>query len=373
MTSKLALAYLPILLLSIAACGGGAATQASAEASGTTATAAPAATASTRAATPSPAPTPTPVVRWPLTGLVAQDPAATKRRPLNVRLPNDPLARPQQGLAKADVVYELMVEGGITRYAAIFHSKDSSAVGPVRSYRFSDLHLTQMLKGALVASGATIEETDAVTTSINAKNMLSVDAVRDGAAYYRVGTRPAPNNLFANLLTAREAVNRAGGGAPVDVPAMKFLPAVEHDPATGGFAGSVAATTVTIPFQRDPVTFTWDDGSKGYRRSQAGVRTVDPDGSVAILARNVIVIHTNIWLTSVVQDIFGSLGLDYRMTGGGKVSVLRDGRRQDGTWKRDSPLDQFAFFDQQGNEISLSPGQSWIHFVYPDWVVPSSP
>ena len=373
MTSKRALAFLPILLLVSTACGGGAATQASPTPAGPGRTESPAPAATARPATPSPAPTPTPVVRWPLTGLVAQEPATVKRRPLNVRLPNDPLARPQHGLAKADVVFEMIVEGGITRYAAIYHSQNPAAVGPVRSYRFSDLHLTQMLKGALVASGATVEEKDAVTNSINAKNMISVDAERDGSAYYRVGGRPAPNNLFANLVTAREAVNRAGGGAPVDVPPLKFLPAVEHDPTAGGFAGSVAATTLTIPFQRDPATFSWDEGSKGYRRSQAGVRTVDPDGSLPILARNVIAIHTNIWLTSVVQDSFGSLGLDYRMTGGGKVSVFRDGRRQDGTWKRDSPLDQFTFFDQQGNEISLSPGQSWIHFVYPDWVVPHSP
>lgn len=373
MTSKRALVFLSILLLTAAACGAGAGTQASPEPTAAPGSAAPGATAAPRTAAPTPAPTPTPVVRWPLTGLVAKDPAATKRRPLNVRLPNDPAARPQQGLAKADLVFEMIVEGGITRYAAIYHSQNPAAVGPVRSYRFSDLHLTQMLRGALVASGATIEEKDAVTTSVNAKNMISVDADRDAAPYYRVGGRPAPNNLFANLQTAREAVNRGGGGTPVEVPSLKFLASAEHEPTAGGFVGSVTATTVTIPFQRDPATFTWDEGSKGYRRSQAGVRTVDPDGGVAILARNVIVMHTNIWLTTVKQDIFGSLGLDYRMTGGGKVSVFRDGRRQDGTWKRDGPLDQFTFFDQAGNEIQLSPGQSWIHFVYPDWVVPSSP
>ena len=372
MTSKRGLAFLPLLAVLIGACGGGAVSQPSP-------TPTPAATGQTapttapRTAAPTPSPTPTPIVRWPLTGLVAQEPAAVKRRPLNVRLPNDPAARPQQGLAKADVVFEMIVEGGITRYAAIFHSQNPQAVGPVRSYRFSDLHITQMLKGALVASGATNEETDAVTRSVNAGNMLSIDAVRHGQPYYRVGNRPAPNNLFANLEIARDTLNRIGGGNPVDVPAFKFLASVEHDPTAGGFAGSAPATTVTIPFQHAPATFTWDEGSKGYRRSQAGVRTVDPDGNVAVLARNVIAIHTNIWLTNVVQDIFGSLGLDYRMTGGGAVSVFRDGRRQDGTWKRDNPLDPFRFFDQQGNEISLSPGQSWVHFVYPEWVVPSSP
>lgn len=367
MTSNRWLAFLPVFAAVVAACGG-TASQASP---------APSAAATARAATapptPAPTPTPTPIVRWPLNGLVSQDPAAVKRRPLNVRLPNDPAARPQQGLAKADVVFEMIVEGGITRYAAIYHSQNPAAVGPVRSYRFSDLHLTQLLKGALVASGATVEEGDAVSRSVAAGNMLSIDEVRQSAPYYRVGGRPAPNNLFANLDVARQTLNQIGGGTPVDVPALKFLTTVEHDATAGGFVGSVIATTVTIPFQREPATFTWDEGSKGYRRSQAGVRTVDPDGAVPILARNVIAIHTNIWLTSVKEDIFGSLGLDYRMTGGGKVSIFRDGRRQDGTWKRDKPLDQFTFFDQQGNEISLSPGQSWIHFVYPEWVVPSSP
>ena len=382
------LAFLPALAVIVAACGDGTATQAT-TAPGATATATatarvatapptptptPAPTpAPTPTPTPAPTPSPTPIVRWPLTGLVSQDPAAVKRRPLNVRLPNDPLARPLQGLAKADLVFEMIVEGGITRYAAIYHSQNPAAIGPVRSYRFSDLHLTQLLKGALVASGATSEETDAVTRSVNAGNMLSIDAVRQSAPYYRVGSRPAPNNLFANLEVARQTLNQIGGGSPVSVPPLKFLAAVEHDPTAGGFTGSVPATTLTIPFQREPPTFTWDDGSKGYRRTQAGARTVDPDGAVPILARNVIAIHTNIWLTTVVQDSFGSLGLDYRMTGGGKVSVFRNGRRQDGTWKRDNPLDQFTFFDQQGSEISLSPGQSWIHFVYPEWVVPSTP
>lgn len=373
MTSSRWIALLPALAVLVAACGGP-----TAQASPTPPGASPAPTQATVAPSPAPtpsptpSPTPTPIVRWPLTGLVAQEPGAVKRRPLNVRLPNDPAARPQQGLAKADVVFEMIVEGGITRYAAIFHSQNPEAVGPVRSYRFSDLHLTQMLKGALVASGATNEETDAVTRSVNAGNMLSIDAVRHGQPYYRVGNRPGPNNLFANLEIARDTLNRIGGGNPVDVPGFKFLASVEHDPTAGGFVGSVPATTVTIPFQHAPSTFTWDEGSKGYRRAQAGVRTVDPDGGVPILARNVIAIHTNIWTTNVVQDIFGSLGLDYRMTGGGAVSIFRDGRRQDGTWKRDNPLDPFTFFDQQGNEISLSPGQSWVHFVYPEWVVPSS-
>ncbi|MGH2379197.1 MAG: DUF3048 domain-containing protein [Candidatus Limnocylindria bacterium] len=310
---------------------------------------------------------------WPLTGQLAEDPSLVKRRPLNVRFPNDRSARPQVGLSKADIVFEMIVEGGITRHAAIYHSQESETVGPVRSYRFSDLHITQMLRGALVASGATVEERDAVTRSVRDGNMISVDAQRGFGFYYRVAGRPGPNDLFADLVRAREAVNEAGGEDPVDVPPLAFLPPEGGDPLAGGFGTSQPASRLVVPFQADPATFVWDEGSRGYRRTQGGVQTVDPDGNVTINARNVIVIWTDIWETSVIQDRFGSRGLDYRMTGGGKAAVFRDGRRVDGTWKRDSVLDMFSFYDQAGVEVLLAPGQSWVHFVHQDWVVTSEP
>jgi len=375
MTTKLARNATVVLfacLIAASACGGNPPAPVSAGSPTASATAAATAAQIQKGPPPTPPPTPTPVF-WPLTGMPAADANAIRRRPLNIRLPNDPNARPQYGLSKADLVFELIVEGGITRFSAIFQSREASTVGPIRSYRFSDLHLTQMLRGALVASGATIEERDAVTNSIAVGNMLSVDAERDGRPYYRVGFRPAPNNEFSGTPALREAVNRAGGAGPVDVPPLAFLPSVDHEATAGGFVGSVAASTATVPFQTWPATFTYDAGSKGYRRSQQGARTVDGDGSGPILARNVIVMTTDIWTTSVVEDSLGSRGLDYRMTGSGPVSIFRDGRRQDGTWTRKGVLDMFSFSNQAGEPILLSPGQTWIHFVYPGWSVTSAP
>jgi hypothetical protein len=362
---RIATVVLLVCTVVVASCGGGATPVVVASPTPTQAA----------TATPPPTPTPTPKPKfWPLTGLAAPADAALGKRPLNVRLPNDPNARPQYALNKADIVFEMIVEGGVTRYSAIFHSKDPDVIGPIRSYRFSDLYLTQMLRGALVSSGSTIEERDAVTTSINAGNMLSVDAVRDGAPYYRVAFRPAPNNEFAGALALREAVNRAGGGSPVDVPSLPFLAPGNTDPAAGGFAAAKPAKTASVPFQGVwATTFTWDAAANGYRRSQAGVQTVDGDGSGAILAKNVIVMTTDIWQTNVVEDSLGSKGLDYRMTSGGAVSIFRDGLRMDGSWKRDGPLDMFTFWDAAGAPILLEPGQSWIHFIYPTWSVTSTP
>ncbi len=376
MTPKLArnaTVVLFICTLVASACGGGATPVAVGSPSSSAVAVATQATTPTGPPTPPPTPTPTPKPKiWPLTGMPVTGDASINRRPLNVRMPNDPNARPQYGLNKADIVFEMIVEGGVTRFSAIFHSMDADVVGPVRSYRFSDLHITQMLKGALVSSGSTIEEHDAVSQSIKDGNMLSVDAERDGAPYYRVAFRPAPNNEFTSTPADRQAVNRAGGSGPVDVPPLAFVPAGNTDPTAGGFTGAQAATTMTVPFLGPwASTFTWDAAAKGYRRSQQGVQTVDGDGSGPILAKNVVVITTDIWTTSVLEDSLGSHGLDYRMTGGGPVSVFRDGLRMDGTWKRDSVIDMFTFWDSSGKQLLLEPGQSWLSFIYPTWTVTS--
>ena len=92
--------------------------------------------------------------KWPLTGLDAPSVAATKRRPLSIKVENLPAARPQTGLNSADVVYETVVEGGITRFHLVFQSKIPKIVGPVRSARLSDLWLVPQYHGVFFFSGA---------------------------------------------------------------------------------------------------------------------------------------------------------------------------------------------------------------------------
>ena len=237
----------------------------------------------------------------------------------------------------------------------------------------SFINAMALILAMLLALVTSTQPAAAVTASINAGKMLSVDADRDARPYYRLASRPAPNNLFTGTPADREAVSRAGGGGPVDVPALSFLPP-GADPSSGGLAGAVPATKIGVPFQGVwASSFSWDASAKGYRRSQNGAQTVDGDGSGAILAKNVIVMTTDIFQTAVVEDSLGSKGLDYRMTGGGPASVFRDGLRIDGTWKRNGALDMFTFFDPSGTEILLEPGQSWIHFIYPTWNVTSTP
>src|SRR5437762_2790550 len=325
---------------------------------------------------------------WPLNGM-QQGPGQPNiaRRALNVRIDNAPAARPHTGTSKADIVFETLVEAGITRYEAIFHAQDPAKIGSVRSARLSDREITPMVRGALAFSGATTEETKFIQEDAAAGKYIDLNAnwSWSGAAYFRVSQDDAGNPRFApyneytrsNLL--REATNRAGGGAPVTIPSWGFLDSVNHIDWAGGFYGSALARNITIPYQhQNDVHYTYDPGSRTYARAQfdpnfgSYVREVDALTSTPIAARNIVVLYTDVVPTAILEDSLGSLGVNVRTTGTGHISIFRDGRRQDGTWFRATVFDPWLFVSNSGEQILLSPGQTWVHMIPYTWTVPSN-
>ena len=186
-----------------------------------------------------------------------------------------------------------------------------------------------------------------------------------------------PHNLFSSGSAIRQGANNEGGGAPVTVPAWDFLTSAVHSPSAGGFFGSVPATFIEIPYRSNAtVRYQYDAAANTYARYQSNgfsfVREVDAATNVAINARNVVVINTDVITTTVQEDAGGAFSLDMRLTGTGPATMFRDGRRQDGTWYRGTWFDPFTFISQNGERMLLSPGQTWIHIVPIDWSIPSS-
>jgi hypothetical protein len=325
---------------------------------------------------------------WPLSGAkVAPGQPNMARRALNVRIDNAPAARPHSGTSQADIVFETLVEAGITRYEAIFHSQDPAKIGSVRSARLSDREITPMVRGALAYSGATIEETKFIAEDAAAGKYIDLNANLPyaGAAYFRVtqddagNTRTSPYNEYTTSNLLREATNRAGGGGPVTIPTWSFLDSVNHIQWAGGMYGSVAASNITIPYQhQNEVRYAYDASSRSYARYQFDpnfgrlVLEVDAYSKTPIAARNIIVVYTDVVTTAIVEDNLGSLGVNVRTGGSGKVSIFRDGLRQDGTWARNSIYDAWQFVSLNGEPIWLSPGQTWVHMVPSNWGVPSN-
>ena len=324
---------------------------------------------------------------WPLNGMqLGPGQPNVARRALNVRVDNAPLARPHSGTSKADIVFETLVEGGITRYEAIFHSQDPAKIGSVRSARLSDREITPMVRGALAFSGATADETKFIQEDAAAGQYIDLNANWPSAspAYFRVtqddagNPRGSPYNEYTTSQGLREATNRAGGGAAVSIPTWGFLDSVNHMDWAGGFFGSVTASTITIPYQhQNQARYVYDANTRTYARYQFDpnlgreVREVDAYYNTPIAARNIVVVYTDVVPTAIVEDVFGSLGVNVRTTGSGKVSIFRDGRRQDGTWARNSVFDAWQFVSPNGEPILLSPGQTWVHMIPTTWGVPS--
>jgi len=310
--------------------------------------------------------------RWPLTGLPLNRGAVT-RRPLYVKIDNNPHARPHYGISKADQVYEWLVEGLTTRLAAVFQSQQPDVIGSVRSARITDTPIVPSLGAAFVYSGGGPEE----LMRLHYDDAVAHRYVDLSPAYawgYRVGFRDAPYNYFTNYAALRDALAAApGGNDPVNVPAWDFLPPSSSDPLAGGFASSTPAMSITIPYRAGfAVRYQYDPTSRSYARYDDGVREVDGANGQAVAAKNVVVIQTEVHFTDAFGlDPAGNPKLNMELTGTQKGVVFRDGRREEVTWTRPDIFDVFDLRNSDGEIVRLSPGQTWIHIVPKDWSIPS--
>jgi hypothetical protein len=292
---------------------------------------------------------------WPLRGTNAPDADAIKKRPIVVKIANDPGARPQSGLALADVILEIPVEGGLTRYAVVYHSQTSPRIGPVRSARQSDLNYLPTLRAILVHVGASESVAKLVRDASKNGSFVDVDEFEHPAAFGRISTRPAPYNAYTAAAQIAEAAGAAGRDR-VDVPALQF-------DAAGGKATSTAAASLTIPYAgAGRVVYSYDAATGAYHRRQGGEATIDNEGRREVLPDNVIVIKTDVKEIPGTADVTGAPSVDFRATGTGAVVVLRDGKRFDGKWSRQG-TEMYRFSDSAGTAITLKPGLTWMHIV----------
>jgi hypothetical protein len=310
--------------------------------------------------------------RWPLTGLPLAGGSPTKR-PLYVKVDNNPTARPHYGISKADQVYEWLVEGLTTRLAAVFQSRDPDVIGSVRSVRMTDLPVVPSLGAALVYSGGGPEEL--MTLHYDEEIAHRYVDLKPGYGWgYRVAFRPAPYNYFTTYRAVQDAMGSApDADQPANVPAWDFLPATVTDPLAGGFATSVAATSISIPYRPlFGVRYQYSDAAKTYTRFDDGVREVDAANGEVVAAKNIVVILTEVHFTEAFGlDPAGNPKLDMVLTGTGHGIVFRNGLREEVTWTRPDIFDVFTLRNAAGEPVRLAPGQTWIHIVPKDWTIPS--
>jgi hypothetical protein len=299
---------------------------------------------------------PEPVYYWPLTGEQAPSGDATRTRVVSVKVENSSAARPQVGLAEADVVYESLSEGGIPRFNALYHSVVWGRVGPVRSARLSDSYLVPQYNALFAYSGAS----EAVRQAIAAAGIDDLGMESYPALYERDSSRSAPHNVFASVAELQAAAAGAGFETVVAPRGLTFGAVPEE------FAEAAVTTRLDIPFAGgNDVTWTWDETADIWARDVAGQPHHDEGTVVPYQAANVIVLFAET-LETGMRDSAGSVVLDIRLEGSGDAIVLRGGRRYDVRWTSapDSPP---RFATAEGTGLPLAIGKTWIEVLPPDY------
>ncbi|MFD5558211.1 DUF3048 domain-containing protein [Streptomyces sp. NPDC127068] len=266
---------------------------------------------------------------------------------LAVKVDNVAAARPQTGLAAADVVYAEQVEAGLSRLLALYATRLPDTVGPVRSARESDLELLAQFEDPVLAfSGAQSK----LLPLIDAAPLRPVPP--DGApagAYTREPGRSAPHNL---MLHPAKVVDGPAGAAALAQTGFRTGPAPD-----GG--EPVGERTVSFPSAR--FTFTWSADQGRWLVSMDGRRSTEPNGT-PVTAATVVVQRVEI-RDSQFQDFMGNNSPFTVTVGSGPAEVLRDGRAHAGEWKRPSASDGTTFTTRDGKPLDFAAGPVWVLLV----------
>jgi hypothetical protein len=322
----------------LAACSGAAAKRRSA----TTTTASPATTTTTLGAVA------------PLTGLPATDPSIATRPAVIVKIDNDAAAPPQSGLDQADVVYEEVVEGGITRYLAVFQSQDADPVGPVRSVRETDADIVRPIGGLFAYSGGI----PPFVSLIDSTGITDVGANDDGSAYYRSNGRDAPDNLYTSTTVLRQ---RTPAGAEPPPPLFDYVGPNKEFSEPGEKAVSEVTVTMSgatvATWSYDATTKQWDRSTNGHPQTVALGTALSPGPPVAFTN---IIVETVPYQDTGYIDPAGNPVPDANTVGSGQALILSDGESVEATWSKPAPSAITTFHASDGSPIYLLRGTTWV-------------
>jgi hypothetical protein len=291
-----------------------------------------------------------PAALAPLTGLSLFNPEVADRPAVMIKVGDDPKARPQSGLDKADVVYEERVEGNTVRFLAVFQSQDAKSVGPIRSVRSTDAGIVGAMGGVFVYSGG-IPPFDSLARK---QGVTVISEERQADAFHLRPDRSRPYKTYANTAELRALGSKAS--AP---PALfTFLAAGQAFSPVGG----TPATQFTVPFGSSTVArWDWDAAAGKWKRSINGLPQKTIDG--AQLAFTNVILQMVPYRSTPYTDQSGS-GVDEAVTVGSGDAVLFTGsQRIPLHWTKSGEKSVTAFTDSTGRSLRLPAGQTWIALV----------
>lgn len=297
------------------------------------------------------APDPALPTTWALTGVTSSE--LVNRPALAIKVENSREARPQTGLEYSDVVWEEVVEGGITRYIAVYHSQLPETVGPIRSVRPMDANIIAPTTGLMAFSGGQPPFVQSVSDV--GLQVISNDA--GSAGFYRTKDRRAPHNVFGTPAAFLEQAD----AAHQDSPKGEFLFAADAAQATAAASGTPTTSIAVVMSASSQPNWAWDEASGTFLRSEGTTPAVSSTGT-QLAAKNVVVLKVEMVNTEFL-DPAGTPVPETQVIGSGEAVVASGGKSVTATWTKPDAASPFSLTAADGTPITLAPGNTWVELM----------
>ena len=301
-----------------------------------------------------------------------------KRRPLGIMVENSTAARPQSGLSSADVIYEAVAEGGITRFLAIYYCQDTTYVGPVR---FDGIYFIKLLQEygayplyAHVGGANTDGQADALGEIdelgwglYNDLNQFGVPFPYYWRDYERLPGRVTEHTVYTNTsklwefakvkrgLTNSDKKNKAWDST---FSTWKFKDAAAS--ATKGTLTKISFSFWDILSTEHFVDWNYDKISNSFKRNKGGSTNMEKNSGKQLEAKNIVILFAR---ESSANDGYPGGHILYKLTGSGDGLVFQDGNAIEVTWNKKSEESRLKLFAENGSEISFIRGQIWFEIL----------
>ncbi|HSX17066.1 MAG TPA: DUF3048 domain-containing protein [Patescibacteria group bacterium] len=275
------------------------------------------------------------------------DPSVNERTVTGIMVENSELARPQSGIDQADVVFEAVAEGGITRFLLLFQDNAPGYVGPVRSVRPYYISWALGFDAAIAHVGGSPEGLQ------DMKKAKDLDQFTNGSFFHRISSRYAPHNVYTSIANMNQLEIQKNFGKSKYTPLLRRAETPSKTPNAKSIDLTISSSAFNVHYDYDP-------GTNTYKRSEGGAphMVVDEQGNQTQLHPKVVVALT--MDQGIAPD---DLHTSYGTLGFGHAYVFQDGNVAEATWKKSSTSGNFTFTDSKGAPLGLNPGQTWFTAV----------
>lgn len=254
---------------------------------------------------------------------------------------NSTNSRPQSGLSQADIIYETSAEGGIPRFIALFQSESPEIIGPVRSVRSYFLDLAKERNLPFAHCGGSEEALNEINTN---SSLMSINEISNGDYFWRDNTRNAPHNLYTSSKNIRKFISYKSWN-------IKNNSFFKFDDKFFNSDNLTKALNVFIKVNRTYNTsYFYEDNL--YTKYMDGEIAIDKNTNKPLTFSNIIIQKTSINLNK------DNIHLDIQLIGSGYGYILSKGKILKVTWKKDNAYSNTILYDENGNEVPLSPGKT---------------